>query len=373
MNRIRLVHIISSLKIGGAESVLVDLLRCLPQDMYEHHVIYFHDGPNRIHIQALGISTYHVTGFSYRYDAIFWWRLYRVIKNIGPDLIHSSLWAASFVARVMSSFISVPVICAVHAELGHHGRVRNILDSYTFAYADAIVAVSEGVAASLVTQFGNTYAQKITLIKNGIDVVDIQKKQKEGYKERSAIGFLSDHFVVGAVGRFVPVKLYDQLIEAFAQIAKKHGCVRLLLIGMGPLEGALRDQVKKLGLDQHVVFVVGDSAYAYYPLMDCFVLPSLQEGLSIALLEAMASSRACIVTSLHEAHPVIEDQINGIVISPANSGQLVGALMAIMASDNLKVQLGNNAHETVVGKFTLSRVANSYSNLISAVLQGEIK
>lgn len=373
MKRIRLVHIISSLKIGGAESVLVDLLNSLPPDQYEHHVIYFHDGPNRLHIQALGIPTYHLTGFLYRYDLLFWWRLYRLIQHIRPHLIHSALWAASFAARVVSSCASIPVICAVHAELGHHGRLRTLLDFYTLSYAHAIVAVSEGVAASLVAQLDITNAQKIVLIKNGIDSVALQKKQEQQRKERSTIGLAADHFVVGAVGRFVPVKLFDQLIAACAELAKKDESVRLLLIGMGPLEGSLRAQVHQLGLDERVVFVVGESAYGYYPLMDCFVLPSLQEGLSIALLEAMASTRACIVTSSDGKHPVVENKKNGMVIAPANIPQLVDAIMSLIVDKALKVQLGNNAQATVTKNFTLARVANSYSNLIKSVLQGEIK
>lgn len=373
MTRIRLVHIISSLKIGGAESVLVDLLSSLPHDQYEHHVIYFHDGPNRLHIQALGIPVYHVSGFLYRYDLLFWWRLHRLIQRIKPDLIHSSLWAASFAARVVSSYTSIPVICAVHAELGHHGRLRTLLDFYTFSSVHAIVAVSEGVAASLVAQLDRASTQKVVLIKNGIDTVALQKKQGQQYKERSALGLSADHFVIGAVGRFVPVKLFDQLIAACAELAKKHESVRLLLIGMGPLEASLRAQVHQLGLDERVVFVVGESAYGYYPLMDCFVLPSLQEGLSIALLEAMASRRACIVTSFDGKHPVVENKQNGMVIAPANVSQLVDAITALIASKELKIQLGNNAQETVTKNFTLACVANSYSNLIKSVLQGEIK
>lgn len=372
IKKIRLLHIISSFKIGGAEAVLVDLLRCLSHDKYEHHVIYFHDGPNRVHIQALGIPTYAISGLLHQYDPLFWWRLYHVIKTINPHVILSSLWAASFVARLMGAMISVPVICAVHAEVDHHGRVRNLLDYYTLSYASAIIAVSEGVKVSLVKQYGATTAQKIVLIKNGIDVVDLQKKQEQQYKERSALGFSSEHFVVGAVGRFVPVKLYDHLIAAYAQVVKKHDHIRLMLIGMGPLEDALRAQVKELGLEQRVMFIVGEQAYGYYPLMDCFVLSSLQEGLSIALLEAMASKRACIVTSL-DVHPVVEDQVNGLVILPAHIPQLIDALTAIVQNGDLKVRLGNNAYATVVKKFSLESVVNSYSNLIDSVLQGEIK
>jgi glycosyltransferase involved in cell wall biosynthesis len=113
---------------------------------------------------------------------------------------------------------------------------------------------------------------------------------------------------------------------------------------------------------------VGQAAYGYYPLMDCFVLPSLQEGLSIALLEAMASRLPCVVTSVDHTHPVIENRVNGMVIQPVNVGQLVDALEAIMGDNDTKIQLGNSAYDSVIKNFTLDGLANAYDTLISSLV-----
>jgi glycosyltransferase involved in cell wall biosynthesis len=371
VKRIRLLHIISSLKRGGAESVLVDLLRSLPHDQYEHHVIYFHDGPNRLHIQALGIATYHIRGLLYRYDPSFWWRLSYHVATINPDVIHSALWMASLSARILAAYCAIPLICSVHAQLSHHGKIRTLIDYYTYAQADAIVAVSDSVAQSL-QALDSVAVQKIVVINNGIDVAAIHTKQHEQKKDRAALGLLAEHFVIGSVGRFVSVKLYDYLIAAYAGLVQRYSHVRLVLVGMGPLEHALRSQVKKLGLEQHVLFVVGDSAYGYYPLMDCFVLPSLQEGLSIALLEAMASKRACIVTSTDATHPVIEHQRNGLVIMPADIQQLVDAIRLLIDSPEVNSRLGVQAYDTVLRQFTLNNTVHSYDRLIKETIQVEI-
>jgi len=91
--------------------------------------------------------------------------------------------------------------------------------------------------------------------------------------------------------------------------------VKLVIVGVGPQEGFLKALVCKLGIEEHVQFVIGKRAYSYYPLFDCFVQPSLTEGLSIALLEAMSFSLVCVVTHVGGAHPVIRHKENGILVT----------------------------------------------------------
>src|SRR5579859_5390998 len=100
--RKKVVHLISSLKIGGAESLLYDLIVGLGNQDYEHHVIYFHHGPHVARLEQLGVSTYQVRGIITLYDPIFFWRLARLIKKLKPDVIHSALWAANFAGRIIA-------------------------------------------------------------------------------------------------------------------------------------------------------------------------------------------------------------------------------------------------------------------------------
>src|SRR3982750_1406571 len=91
------VHVISSLKIGGAETVLYDLTRGLHVKGYQQSVIYFHEGPFSAQLCSLGIQVYYVMGLICLYDPVFWWRMYRLLHNLNPDTIHASLWSAGFV------------------------------------------------------------------------------------------------------------------------------------------------------------------------------------------------------------------------------------------------------------------------------------
>src|ERR1700722_14765890 len=122
-----IIHIISSLCRGGAETVLCDLVAGLHAKGYRQTVIYFHDGPLRVSLENLGISVYHVTGFFCLYDPVFWWRVFRLLAQLRPQIIHASLWSAGFVGRMVGKMGGIPVVTAIHAHLDHHGMLRTIL------------------------------------------------------------------------------------------------------------------------------------------------------------------------------------------------------------------------------------------------------
>jgi len=171
MNARSIMHLITSLKIGGAEAVLLTLLKELKQEHPHdvHTVVFFHDGPLRQQIEMLGIQTYHLKGRWFLYDPFFLYKLYRTFKTLKPDVVHSSLWAACFLARIYTSLLSVPLVCAVHVVMQDHGRLRNVLDRYLPLHPHTYIAVSPSVARSLQQDIG-LKPQQITTIVNGISL-----------------------------------------------------------------------------------------------------------------------------------------------------------------------------------------------------------
>src|SRR5439155_844452 len=110
--------------------------------------------------------------------------------------------------------------------------------------------------------------------------------------------------------------------------------------GQGTKEKALRALVHTLGLEEKVTFVVGQDAAGYYPLFDCFALSSAQEGISMALLEAMSYGIACVVTNSAKNHSVITTGQDGIVVPAGNSELLSSALLQVCADESLRKRLG---------------------------------
>jgi glycosyltransferase involved in cell wall biosynthesis len=224
--KITITHIISSLKIGGAEALL-------------HRVLYFHEGPYRNKIEALGIKTEQINGLICLYDPVFFWRLYKTIKKINPHVIHSSLWAANFCGRLVARVLSIPIVCAVHLGPDQDGFIRNMLDKFTLFYATKIVAVSQTVKESLSRK--NWFpAKRIVAIPNGINQQRVLANAAQYAIQRSDLEIYSGTFVIGAVGRLISRKNFSMLISALATLAQDYNHIQLVLVGAGPEEKALK-------------------------------------------------------------------------------------------------------------------------------------
>ncbi|MBI2775156.1 glycosyltransferase [Candidatus Dependentiae bacterium] len=359
---VKVIHIISSLKMGGAESLLYDLTERLQEKNIQQAVVYFHEGPFVARINELGIKTYHVKGYFCLFDPFFWIALYRAIDSEKPSCIHASLWAANVASRIVGKLKGIPVICALHNNHDQNGFVRNAIDSLSLWLADEIIAVSEGICRTM-NDYRFMPAQRVHIIKNGIDADRIRSKSEKNLITRESLGLTEDNFVFGSVGRFVPLKNYSFLIEVFAKIHKNYPSTRLVLVGGGPQEAYLRSLAEKLDIKDAVIFIVGKNAIGYYPIFDCFVQSSVKEGISMALLEAMSIGIPCVVTNAELEHDVIQHKKNGLLL-PANNGPIFyDNLCAIMTDSPFAAALGKEGMATIANEFRFDRMADSYREL----------
>lgn len=364
MTRIKVVHIISSLRLGGAEALLVDIIRELGNERYEHHVIYFHGGPRVQQLQELGVATYQLHGTLLRYDVSVLWKMRNLVTRIQPQVIHAALWAGCWFGRMVGKWCKVPVICAVHLPIDSDGKLRNTLDGFTWNWADNVIAVSQGVADSL--RVGNWVPEeKISLVRNGINYDLMRTKAAAENRSRADVGLRPEHFIFGCVGRFVPHKRQDLLVKAFVSVVQEFPQARLVLMGIGPEEQKLRALIEELKLGSSVQIVSGKSALGYYPLFDVFVLPSVLEGLSIALLESMCFGLPAIVVGDKGYHDVISNGVHGLVVPPDDQQALSLALVAMM-QEQKRTSWGAAAQEHVQNNFTLAHMTQGYDALFQS-------
>ena len=220
----KILHIISSLKIGGAERALCSLLEKISPYGFEHHVAFFHDGPCRETIEQMGIPFYQIRGIFHRYDPGAYYQLQKLINHIKPDLIHASLWAANIMGRLLGKHNNIPVICDLHGNSKDEGRTRNMLDRLTAHMPAHTVAVADSVKDAYIehiitpiqnTALKNAASQALIVIKNGIDAEGLRKKAAGNPLCRADLGIPNNAFVIGSIGRFEPIKSYDVLLRAF--------------------------------------------------------------------------------------------------------------------------------------------------------------
>ena len=363
MKKAVLVHVISNLGIGGAETVLYQLLCRLDMKQFDHKVICFYDGPYVQKIRDLGIPVYQVKGFVSLYDPVFFARFFSLIKQLQPDCLHTVLWAANLLGRMVAWKYKLPLVQALHNNQDQNGFLRRCIDRFSPKVSGPIVAVSEGVGQSVVAYTPWVNTQRMCIIKNGIDALEVQKRAALDPVSREDLGLLSDNFVIGTVGRFEPVKNYAFLLTAFAVLYDKYRKERLVLVGQGSQEHFLKRRAYYLGIDEHVTFISGQPAYKYYPLFDCFVMTSYKEGLSMALLEAMSMGLPCIVTCSEQYHDVLVHEENGLLIPPGNPQLLADALDRLAQDSALRIRLGSAAKKTIEQSFTIDSMINGYMKI----------
>jgi glycosyltransferase involved in cell wall biosynthesis len=370
-----IMHFISSLKLGGAESALVNYLTHAQRDQgYEHHVSYIHDGPNRIKIEQLGMPVYNIRGMVHTYDPVIMWRLYRLVQKIKPDIIHTSLWSANVIGRSVGKICRIPIISDLHGLPRHEGRLRNWLEAQTMGWSDRIVAVADVVKADyekIIIGARRIDQHKLLVIKNGIDYTLIRNKAHHSAMTRADSGFAAadDDFVIGAVGRLEPIKSYDVLIKAFAK-AVHDGVpkMKLCLVGDGSQMQELRTLTHMLGVAQYVVFLGYKSdAYNLYPLFDCFALSSQSEGLSIALLEAMSFGLPVITTHDGLTHDVVVHGVNGLLVKPNDVNGYSHAIMTVHDDHKMRVAMAYSNRSLIESHFSLDSVVKQYHALYQSV------
>ena len=381
----KIVHLISSLQLGGAETALCNLLEQLQQYGDEHHVIYFYDGPLAERIRALNIPLYHVTGLVRGYDVYGIWQVHQLIKKLKPDILHTALWTANQVSRLLGWWHNIPTINELHGDVAHEGWLRNSVDRFTVGLPSALVAVSDSVLESHDTAIlrylsatkKNRVQARCMVIRNGISVATLMNKIENNPLSRLEIGLTAGDIVFGSIGRLEPIKSYHLLLQAVAllkmQVSPEFAArIKVCLVGDGSQRVFLEQEAIRLGLAKSVVFAgMRVDAYRFYPLFDCFVLSSQSEGLSIALLEAMAAGLPVVTTHNGARHDAITSGINGYLALVNDVPHLVGCLASVLFlfNDSVALQRVFCANkQAVLACFSLEKTAEKYQDLYHKLL-----
>jgi len=182
---------------------------------------------------------------------------------------------------------------------------------------------------------------------------------------RNMLELPSDMTIAIFSGRLVPGKQVDRLLVAWEKLQKDYPRSVLVIAGSGEEENRLRQLA---GGNVRFVGQV-DDVVPYLQASDIFVLPSAAEGLSNAMLEALAVGLACVATSVGGTPDVIEDGVNGLLIPPEEPDELQSALAKLLADDALRCQIGQQARGTIQERYSLERTANKLVSLYTSLLK----
>ena len=359
--RARIVQVIPSLRVGGLEHVAVRLVNHLVPLAEQAVVTPAGSGPLGEHVPA-GVAVFPL-GERHRPDRWNALRMARLFRKLRPDIVHTRNWTC-IDAIIGARLAGVPVV--IHGEHGRdaadpEGRnprrkqIRRILAPFVTEF----VTVSRDLARWLVEEV-RVPARKVRTIYNGVDTERYARGDRAA--ARHALGIPGDWAVAGTVGRLDPVKDQAGLIRAFAQT--RTGKSALVIAGDGPSRQQLEAVVKELAVG-HRVRLLGERSDVPTILraLDVFVLPSLGEGISNAILEAMATGLPVIATRVGGNGELVSDGMTGRLVEPRCPGALAEALTAYFENPARARAHGAAGRERAVDEFGLERMLAGYAAL----------
>lgn len=259
-------------------------------------------------------------------------RLWRAMSELRPDIIHVNHSFSAAVCLLLARFNGRPATVAFEGTmLSRYGRLRGMLQAWLYSRADRIISVSNA-AAEVNARVGGFLAQcaERTVIYNGVDLGDLNGQ--EGRPCECSTNHTG--LVVGYVGDLKPVKDVETLIRAFGRVARRHEDWRLMIVGGGPLEQQLRKMVAEIGLSSCVEFtgqVERAEVYRRLRDMDMFIMPSLVEGLSEAVAQALACGVPVIVSDIAPNREIIAGGACGRLFPPGDADALARQIEALGA------------------------------------------
>ncbi len=349
---------------AGAEAQLLALMTYLVRmQEFQWSVILFNEGRLAEELRKLPL-TLNVISEKHHGPLAITSRLAKLFQQWHPDIVHTHKYKDSILGSMVARYTGIPhVVRIVHGMPEPFVGLRNLkMAGYSVAdklvirwLVDKVIAVSSDIEQVLTRAYGSG---RVTCIHNGIDLesfhVTIQRmeKRKEWQVDDKTV-------LIGTVGRLVPVKGHIVLLEALHILRDSHANVRVLLVGDGPLRGHLEAEVRRLGLNQSVIFAGHqEQSYDFINMMDIFVLPSLHEGIPMVLLEAFALSRPVIASRVGGIPEVVTHAHSGLLVTPSKPHELAAAIRTLIEDRSSALAFGEAGRSHVEREYSARMMAD---------------
>lgn len=361
---IKVLHVLTDTNIGGAGRYLFNLLSYQDNNRFQVIVACPGGGELEKQLKNKGINVFTLEGGENSTNLGHIKKLRQIISREKVDIVHTH---ASLAGRIAGKISGCKVVMTRHG-LGsnENGPVKRLITRMISKhFTDRIIAISRAVKIGLIDS--GVPADMITTIYNGIDLSRFAKVKGTLRRE---LNLAPDIPIVGIVARLVPEKGYEYAINAFYQVLKVFPSVRLIIIGEGPLEESLKDMCKRLGIKDHVIFMgYRQDVESLEADFDVFVLPSISEGLGLALLEAMALGKPAVATETGGIPEVIKHKVNGFLVPPGNDKYLAEGIIEALSDKEQAKMLGLAAQKTVFRKFSSTAMIENTEKVYMEILQ----
>ncbi|MEN6452394.1 MAG: glycosyltransferase [Thermoguttaceae bacterium] len=362
---LRVMFVLTSMPVGGAESLLVELIRRMDRERFRPELCCLKelDRLGELLARETPVFSNLLAG---KYDARVLWRLVRLMRRRRIDAVVTvGPGDKMFWGRLAARLAGVPVICsALHSTgMPDHVELPNrLLASIT----DAFVAVAESHGCYLAMHEGCP-VQKVRVIPNGIDVERFHPRWPDA-KLQKEFGLDPTAPVAGIVAALRPVKHHEMFLQAVALVHRAERTARFLIVGDGPERPRLESLADSLGIADAVRFLGTRSDIPeLLSLMDVVLLTSHMEANPVCLLEAMASEKPVVATRVGSVPESVRDGGTGYLVAPGDSQAMADRVLELFADTERAGRMGRAGRESVIAHGSVQRMVNGYEEMIEQI------
>ncbi|MEO5824822.1 MAG: glycosyltransferase [Gemmatimonadales bacterium] len=359
---IDVAHLLTSVEVGGAEQLVLQLIPAMASHGYRGRVICLRRaGALEPAFIRAGIDVDVLPHGEHGGAMTLALKLSRHLGQRRPEILHSHNNSPLLVGAATRRLVQIP--CHVHTKHGAStpsSFPARVGMRWAARRVDGVAVVSSATHRDAVDVDGFPQ-HEITVLRNGVASPDRVEPRAE--PTWSAI----------CVGRLEPVKGHRHLIDAVPMIVARHPEFRLAIVGDGSERESLTARVHALGVDQSVDFLgMRDDVQDLMPRAAMFILPSVSEGVSLTLLEAMAAGLPIVATAVGGTPEVVSDRQSALLVPPADAPALANAVSALIDAPSLAVELAASARLRFDAEFSLDQMAAGYADIYRLALSRSV-
>jgi glycosyltransferase involved in cell wall biosynthesis len=367
----KVLHVIDSLDLGGAQTFLLGLVKHHDRSRYLPEVACMHG--RGVYAEAfakegIGVHSLSPCKFPPLYLPNFW----KLMRRGDFDVLHFHLFGSNLCAKPLAVMAGHKAI-VVHDQCNDASRETSPLllaaDAFWNRHSDRVIAVSESTRQYLLNR-EDLPDDLVTMIPNGIDAEEFRvPSESERMEARRALKIPEQAFVIGGVGRLAPQKNFTLFLEVAARVIPDHPSAFFVIAGTGPQEAELTAKALALGIADRIRFLghVTDRLSLYHSF-DALLMTSNFEGTPMALLEAMSCGLPVVASAVDGIAEVCTNNRDALLFAPGDVGGFASAVARILSDHNLRSEIGKNARATVLERHEIRKLTAQIESLYDDIL-----
>jgi glycosyltransferase involved in cell wall biosynthesis len=359
---IRVLHVIDHLDLGGAQTALLDTLRHRDRTAFDVEVAVMHGrGPFADALEALGVKVHSLARA--KWPPTYLIKLVRLLRSADFQIVHFHLQGANWIAKPLAALAGQRILIAhdhTSGDLRFRGASSLLPDAASHLFSSRIIAVSKGVRDFL-ARWEAVPNDLIELVPNAVDNEIFRPcTLEEKRAARSKFDISEKTFVAGGMGRLA----HEKNLVMLAELAALHPGTVFLIAGSGPERDRISALASELGVDSRLRLLgtILDRV-SFYHALDAFILPSLYEGLPMALLEAMSSGVPVLSSRLEGISAVLVEEVEGLLAKPGDVADFSRQLGRLEESRELGGKLAQAARMKTSNQFSASVTARRIESI----------